>query len=488
MSDAEEFVAKRHKEYSANKGAWARFSLADYGGEAYAREALRKHPRETELEFAARKDRVMADDFAAKMVDTRLNYLFKEPAKLEDTIPSAVLKLTEDADAQGNSFDVLAQRAARVAEVYGTAVIVVDKPMITQPVRTQADALRLGDRPYMVVLPPTELLNFSERIDGTLAWALLRQPGGGETLEAETGMFHLAKTNAADYILWTPELIYFLGKKGAILNEEINPIGIVPIVAIRYKDVEGQFFGKSLLHTVESMNRELVNVDSMILQIMHGQTFSQLVIEGKPETKRATDSEGRSVQKEVVLGIQSILSYAPNTNPPQYISADASQVTALIGWRDKLIDAIHERADLTRGAARESGGQQASGISKAFDFLPTNQSLGNQARLLADGLENVLMLFGRWLGLSNENADYTITFPSDFGVQTTSELLTEIISLHSTMSLNVPREMTIRLLQTYMNLRYPEDSPEDKKKRNATIKSEIQYDFASRGLDLADSA
>ena len=473
-TDTKNLVDSEHPEYREKKAEWNAFRLADLGGEDYAQSALRQHPREDKSEFDERKKRVMADDFCGRMVDTRLNYLFHEKPTIGKKTPSKVTSYLEDVDAAGNSFDVLMQRAERAAEVYGTALIVVDKPILDQPVRTKADALRLGDRPYMVTLPPTQLKNFGQNPDGTFSWALLIQPEEATRLDTGAGGFTVVTSKAPAYILWTPEAFYHLDKEGKTLAEGVNPIGVVPIATIRYKFIDGQFFGQSLLNSVASLNAALINVDSLIEALASGQTFSQLVIEGQPETEKAKDGKGKITLKKIKLGIQAVLTHTKGTHPPSYISADASQLATLMEWREKIINAIHEKADLTRGAARESGGQQASGISKAFDFLPTNQSLKNQGRLAADGFEYALWLMGQWMGASKDHGDYTVEFPTDFGVQTTMELVDEMVKLNSTVSLTVPGEVNAALLKSYMAVRFPEMDTEDRKKLDGMIDAQIK--------------
>ncbi len=471
-NETKNLVDFEHPEYAANKAEWNAFRLADLGGEAYARAALRQHPREDLDEFKKREARVMADDFCGRMVDVRLNYLFHEAPKV--AVPKGVEVLLEDVDAAGNSFDVIMQRAERAAEVYGTALIVVDKPIIAEPMRTKADALRLGDRPYMVVLPPTQLKNFGQKPDGSLSWALLIQPGTATELTGSDGNFSVATTKAPSYILWKEKEFYHLDNEGKVMGWGENPIGVVPVVPIRYKFIDGCYFGQSLLNSVKSLNDALISVDSMIEELASNQTFSQLVIQGLPVSEKAIDGKGKLVVKHIKLGTQAVLSYSPNTNAPQYISADASQMSTLMDWRERIIEAIHEKANLTRGAARDSGGQQASGISKAYDFLPTNQSLKNQGRLAADGFEYALWLMGQWVEADKDNGAYIVEFPTDFGVQTTTEIVGEIASLNSTLGLTIPSDLNALLLKAYAKVRFPEMTPEDRTRIEGMIDAQVK--------------
>ena len=475
MSDKQKITDSEHPEFKAGCEKWERFLLSYRGGAEYARSVMTMHPREDADEYAARLKRCYPDNYSQKMVDIRTSYLVKEEPKVE--CPSAVEDYTKDLDRRGSDISAIVSRVGSESQTMGTSVIVIDRPQLNQDVLTKADQDRIGDRPYFQILPPTMLQNFGKDERGEIEWALIRQAKSGSSISVESGAPVVVETPSPDYILWTREAYYLLDDKGNVIDEGVNPIGVVPVVLIPFKLVSDDDYGTPLLNDIEPLGRRIIENWSLLDSILHNQTFSILTVEGGIEPEKGLDPNGKPIARKKKISTTSALEYNEGGNAPSFISPDASQASLILGTIEALETKIYRHADLQRSAVKE-GGQIASGASKAYDFIDTNHSLRKQAAMLSSGLSRALWIFGRWLGLKDDEEKYSVTFPDDFGVETAGELVAEYKELCSTTD-PPPNIIRQHLLQMYVDRRFRELPEEERSKIKKKIKDELTGDWAA---------
>ncbi len=390
-----------HPRHLALRSFW-RLAWASYrGGQAYlTAENLFSHRLENSEDFTRRLQRAYYLNYCQPVVDAYTAYLFRRPPEI---LPAdAVADLLADADRLGTSLVGLMKRAATLSSIFGFVLLGVDRPRAEGAWLTRADELAAGLGDYLTLVCPPDVLNWACGPDGRWQWLLLAERETDPVFDGAR-----VRDEARERLrLWTPERWTDLSPQGEVLAAGDNPFGQVPFVAVKHRDVEPGPLGESLLANVAFVNREIFNLTSELQEILARQTFSQLVAEGSAEEY----GEAGDIKR---LGTSSIFLYPEGRTAPQYISPDASQARLLVEQIDRMIDEIYRLAALTRGSVREANAQ--SGISKAYDFLDTNQAL-------ADKADNLAAAFAAALHLARPAWQGKIRFPRDFGVDDPAEL------------------------------------------------------------------
>lgn len=99
----------------------------------------------------------------AETVGNMTDRVFAEPLQLGDDVPEAIKTLCQDIDRAGNDLNNWAVEWFRVGLSHGLCHALVDYPQ-TGGLRTRADELAAGVRPYVVLVKPEQVLGW--RSDG----------------------------------------------------------------------------------------------------------------------------------------------------------------------------------------------------------------------------------------------------------------------------------------------------------------------------------
>ncbi|MDP8225620.1 MAG: hypothetical protein P9L99_19835 [Candidatus Lernaella stagnicola] len=390
-----------HAEYREHVSLWELWRNAYFGGRAYVQRALESHRLENARDFSRRLSRATLLNYVRPICDTYANYLFRPAWELR--VPPMGRALLRDADRRGTSLLDFMKGLMPLTAAVGFCVIGIDEPPMpdgTVP-RNKAARDALGVRPYLYYVAPMDLLNWQADADGRFTFALVREsrwPGTGSPGRGgrpETGV----------YRAWTPDECTVVDGNGEVLARYENRTGEVPLVSLQYRDVGDPVIGQGLGQDLEPVQAHILNVASLLSEIFFRQTFSQLVAEGSAEEYGEQGDISR-------LGTASIFLYPEGRSASQYISPDATQAELLMSEIDRSIDEIYRLANLTRGSVRE--GRQQSGISKAFDFLDTNQALADVGRNVASAATNALRIAGLWAGWPTD--EIVVRPPVDYGI------------------------------------------------------------------------
>jgi len=397
-SPFKQLVERPHPKYERLAPFWD-LALASYrGGREYLDSGnLWSHRLENQPDHSRRMARSYFLNYCAPVVDTYVAFLFREDPVIE---PAERLgALLSDADRQGTGLVQFMKRCTAQAAIFGYVMVGVDRPKAENTPMTAADEAAMGLSQYFVAVTPPDFFNWGTDADGALTFCVIRERNDANPIIGESA--------SVSYRFWTSTDWYLLDKEGRVLDSGSNPYGRVPFVPCKFKDTEPGPVGTSLLANIAYVNREIYNLCSLLQEILYRQTFSQLVAEGSAE------EYGRNGDL-TTLSTSSIFLYPEGRNPPQYISPDATQAQLLADEISRKIDEIYRLACLSRGTARE--GQLASGISKAFDFLDTNQALADVASNVARSFESIFRIaMPGWGG--------KIRFLSDFGVLRADDLV-----------------------------------------------------------------
>jgi len=396
---ANNITESRHPAYLRGAAKWQLWHEAYLGGEGYVKKALKSHRLEKDKDLKDRQDRATLLNYLRPICDTYANYLFK-PDDWTINVPASIDIVEKDADRRGHDVRNFFKAAVPLAAAQGFVIIGVDEPRVPDGVvvGNVAERNALGVRPYMFTTAPEDFLDWGTNQDGAITHALTRE-----------SIIKLVKGKQKvgwQFRFWLPDEITVLNDDGEPIDTVPNRAGVVPLVPLQFRDIGLPVVGQGLGQDLEPVQAHILNMSSLLSEMMRRQTFSQLVAQGSAE------QYGDGADGLVRLGTSSIFLYPQEAAAPQFISPDASQASLLQVEMDRSIDEIYRLANLTRGTVRE--GQQASGISKAFDFLDTNQALSDVGRNVAATMQTALGFAAQWVG---ENPDVVVVSPpADYGI------------------------------------------------------------------------
>ncbi|MBN9658640.1 MAG: hypothetical protein J0H49_10715 [Acidobacteria bacterium] len=191
------------------------------------------------------------------------------PKTVSMDIPASYQNIMADFDCQGNDFHAFMYAAREMACVFGVSYIVVDAPSSTVELRTQADVLSAGVRPYARLINPLSLLN----------WRLDQYGEPQEVLYqvADLKASMLEDSEVKSYRYWTPEEWFSIESRGdsdiRVIDQGKNPIGRVPIVPL-YHVRKAPFKGQSLIRIAAKYMVLLSNWLSSADSVIQAQSFA----------------------------------------------------------------------------------------------------------------------------------------------------------------------------------------------------------------------
>ncbi|VTO23336.1 Uncharacterised protein [Klebsiella variicola] len=100
-------------------------------------------------------------------IKQNIGRVFAEPTVLSESAPESIRKLSTDIDMESNRLDVWAQQFFSIGFQYGLVHALVDYPRVdTQSVRTKADEIAAGSRPYVTMLNPRQVIGWKSKVEG----------------------------------------------------------------------------------------------------------------------------------------------------------------------------------------------------------------------------------------------------------------------------------------------------------------------------------
>ncbi|CAE6906648.1 DNA-binding protein [Pseudomonas marincola] len=120
---------------------------------------LPKWPKEEQDAYEARLSLSTLLPAYSETISNMTGRVFAEPITLGDDVPKEIAAFSENIDRQGNNLQVWAQELFRTGLDKGLCHVFVDYPK-TKDVKTRADEIALGARPYAVIIRPGQVLGW----------------------------------------------------------------------------------------------------------------------------------------------------------------------------------------------------------------------------------------------------------------------------------------------------------------------------------------
>ncbi|GMR04641.1 MAG: hypothetical protein BMS9Abin23_0543 [Thermodesulfobacteriota bacterium] len=393
-----EDLEKRHPEYDAWVTEWQFYIRSYMGGRLYKdADYLLQHPFESSTNYSRRKEISYYYNYCGPIVDIFTSHLFRKVPRREfgsligDPLFDSFLR---DADHEGSSFNQFMREAGRFASIYGRVAIVVDKPSI--PASTRAEAVAGDIRPYVTLVTPENLID----------WSFTRLASGKPVLDSvkireAKGTYRIWKRDAWE--LWEVDS----GSGEARLRSAgEHTLGAVPVVNLYNKRSGIPMIGISDLQDIADINKNIYYLCSDAKEIIENTAFPMLAM---PYSKGGGDEERE-------LGPRNILQFdpaEPNARP-YWLEAPHSSLTEIREWVKQDIAEIHRIAKMGGVKAAEDFSGSRSGLAIELEYQQLYATLSEKADNIEHAEMQVLDIWSRWEG---REFDGLVDYPDDFSVR-----------------------------------------------------------------------
>jgi hypothetical protein len=431
----------RHPDYRWLNGEWEEWRDTYRGGQDYLELYLTKFSdRETDTEFAARKECTPIPTFAKAAIQDIRNSIFQrlvEVSRIGGTTRYQRAVAGEDAgvDRTGSSMDsFMGIDVLTEILVMGSAGIFVDAPNI-EPA-TMADVTQA---PYLYSYRREDILNWvldDQAEDGTFKAVLLRDYAVESHLDHELGISMPAGRQTRKRLVWKADdgqvrcrfydpdnkVIFVPGADPATGNIELG-IGVVPFI---WPNI-----GDSLLADVASYQKALLNLVSGDVNWALRSNVPFLTIQ---EDMRTSGSHLREAAESAEPGGQSAKTreeqigggkgryYDLATDRPDYIAPPTAPLEASMKLQEKLEDDIRKLVNLA--VTNKAGSRTESAEAKKL----SSQGLEAGLSYIGTVLQQAEQAIARyWAMYENVNRPQIakVTYPSRYILKEDAERLEE---------------------------------------------------------------
>lgn len=350
----------------------------------------------------------------------------------------------------------------------------MDKP--PDAATTKLEQAEKGLYPYAYLVSPLDVLDvvFNDKT-GEIEQILIHETTRGEIdlrKERESDglqdRWRLWVKDKTGVVTWT---LYKKDKDNKPVEEANGTITLNRIPIEKVTRGNSTYGGNSVIGAIATLDRSIYNYNSCCDQIIYDQTFSTLVLEFDGTMQVFFDEWG------VVLGTKSIVPYPKGSEPPQFISPDASQGEFILKRIDQKTNQIYQVQNLqdTMGNAQKGQAEKAqSGVAKGWDFEKLNAGLCEYGDVLEKAERAMLKLVQLWEEDKKELDPDIVSYPESFDVKSLTDQLAE----YNLLSTAVTSETYRKILEKDL---VKKATPKLEKQDMDAVMSEID---ASQNLEL----
>ncbi len=406
-----EELRKTHPEYDKWVGEWMFYMHSYLGGKVYKDgDYLLQHPFESAANYARRKETSYYYNYCGPIVDLFVSHLYRKPAKRDfGSLTDDMLfgAFYWDADFEGSSLVQFMRDAQRFASIYGRVSIIVDKPGVE--VSTRAEAIEKDIRPYLTLVTPENLLD----------WSYTRAGTGRPVLD-------MVKIREEDglYRVWTRQnwKLYRCGAESTkveLVDFGEHALGTVPMVNLFNKRSVSKMVGTSDLQDLADINKNIYYLCSDAKEIIENTAFPMLAV-----------PYARPGSEEMELGPRNILQFDPTEagGKPYWLEPPHSSLSEIREWVKQDIAEIHRIAKMGGVRSVEDFRIQSSGVALDLEYQQLYATLSEKADNLEVAEMQILDLWAQWEGLS---FDGVVDYPDDFSIRDIERELTNVLKAQS---------------------------------------------------------
>ena len=388
-------VTSANTTYNELNDRWQFYLQSYQGGEDYRQGGhLTRYVNETDVEYNARLESTPLDNHCRSVVSVYTSFLFREEP--ERDLGSLVLDpmvedFLKDADLDGRSLNQFMKEVSIWSNVFGHCFILVTKPNVGAV--TRADELATGVRPYVSLLTPLTVMD----------WSWNRSQLGRYTLDM---IKYIEDVNGDEQVIkqWTPEEIITWtvdtrSQEVTAEYREANGLGKVPGVVAYGNRGPIRGVGVSDLSDIADHQKKIYNELSEVEQSIR--------LNGHPTVVKTPDVEMSAGAGSVALMPEGM---DPGLKP--YMLNVSTDIGAIYNSIGSSIDAIDKMANT--GAIRATQSRTLSGVAMRTEFELLNARLSEKADNLELAEEQIWNLYGEYQGIP---FDGEIDYPGSFNIQ-----------------------------------------------------------------------
>lgn len=322
-------------------------------------------------------------------IKQNIGRVFAEPTKLSEETPKAIVELAENIDMEGDRLDVWAQQFFSISFQYGLAHALVDYPR-TDPetVKTKADELAAGSRPYVTMLNPRQVIGWKSEVRG--GKVILTDLRVKEVIVVDGDDYGQTKVEQIRHIMPGRVEIFRRnkgdnGESAWTLHESWETSRKdIPLVTL-YTKRTGFMRGSPPLLNLALLNIKHWQSQSEQDNILHVARVPLLSVFGLAEGQELTI--GSSVATQFSNRSEQGLEYTEHTG------------SAIGSGKTSLDDLENQMRQAGAKLLRAENTSTKSVDQTHEEHMQENSPLYTMANSLEDALDNILQLMAEWLNL-----------------------------------------------------------------------------------------
>ena len=392
---------------------------------------LLQHDRESNAAYDERLNRTVLINTTEQTLGGWVGRPFAKPMQVNADVPSELVDLLPDVDRQGNDLDVFCRNWFRDGLAKGFSHVLVDFPaLMGDGPRTLADDRSAGLRPYLVHVPPENIISaHCEVMDGVEVLTHVRVH---EQQIVRDGFEEAVIDRIRVYEPGLVELYEKRGTKGRedwVVVESYNyDLPYIPLVTF-YAQREGFMLSKPPLLDLVNMN------------IAHWQSQSDQTAVLTVARFPMLASSGMMDDDEVVVGPNQWLATRDPQGRVYYVEHSGKAINS---GRLDLLDLEEKMAKYGAEFLTKKPGRQTA-TARSLDSAEAVSPLQDMTHRFVDSVNLAMQYAADWMGLDNGG---TVDLNTDFGLSSSDGGALTALS-NARQSRDISREAYLRELQRY---------------------------------------
>lgn len=344
----------------------------------------------------------------SRTIKTLAGKPFSKPITIGADVPAQLVDWSADMDMQGRNLHAFASEVFEHVLGYGLSGILVDYPDAVE-VKTKADEMAQGLRPYCVHIKATQILGWrSTRINGVDTLTQLRYM---EQVEVDDGPYGTKTVDQVRVLLPGSYQLWQMSEKKewVKIKDQAVSLNVIPFVPF-YGDMHSLMRGRPPLVEMGYLNIEHWQSASDQQTILHVARVPILTVDGIEDEKFSLAIGAGTVVK---LPTGCVMKYVEHTG-----AAIKSGQDSLNELEDRMRQAGAEllQLNMRRITATQIHMENELGMC----------ALQRIAQSFEDGLDKTLELMSIWAGL--DKGGHVALF-SDYGGVTLSDSMAELLNM-----------------------------------------------------------
>ena len=397
--------------YNYYRERWEYLYQSYIGGDEYTNAGhLHRYQLESPGEYSQRCATTPLENHCKSVISVYTSFLFRQsPYRDLGTLENSagINQFLRDCDHDGRSMDQFMKECSTWSSVFGMVWVIVAKPDVGAI--TQADEIAAENRPYLNMLTPLVVLD----------WSWMRTATGKYKLDY---FKYVEDVNGDIKIVkeWTPDTIrtYTVNvEDDQVMDamEEINTLGYIPAVCVYNARSTVRGVGISDIQDIADAQKFIYNCTSEAVESIKLDTHPSLV--ATPETNVGT-------------GAGALIHIPDNMDPglkPYALEFSGASIESIYRAIEHTTDAIDKMANT--GAVRATESRTMSGVAMETEFQLLNARLAEKADQMELAEENIWKIYSEY-----QNTEWTgeIEYPGSFNIRDTASEINQLRTARET--------------------------------------------------------